>query len=111
MELIKLLFITQLEKAREVTDAANIRAAYAEVMTAALTGETSNGVTADNGTGDAKKYSATVIATQTQANWQNTDIQTSLTKLLTDQTTPVAAKTKDATWTVSCTVGGVVTIQ
>ncbi|MBQ1749947.1 MAG: prepilin-type N-terminal cleavage/methylation domain-containing protein, partial [Lachnospiraceae bacterium] len=33
------IFTSQLEKAREATDAANIRAAYAEVQTAVLTGE------------------------------------------------------------------------
>ena len=31
------VFTTQLEKSREATDASNIRAAYAEVMAAALT--------------------------------------------------------------------------
>lgn len=35
-------FILQLEKAREATDAANLRAAYAEVVTASLTGDTKN---------------------------------------------------------------------
>ena len=33
------IFTSQLEKAREATDAANIRAAYTEVQTAVLTGE------------------------------------------------------------------------
>ena len=51
------VFTTQLEKAREATDAANIRAAYAEVMTEALTN-------ADN---DA---SQTVELKQTQNGWQ-----------------------------------------
>lgn len=36
------IFTTQLEKSREAVDAANIRAAYAEVMTAALTEDTTN---------------------------------------------------------------------
>lgn len=41
------VFTNQLEKAREATDMANIRSAYAEVMACALTGEegTANGVT------------------------------------------------------------------
>ena len=34
------IFTTQLEKSREAVDAANIRAAYAEVMSEALTGDT-----------------------------------------------------------------------
>ena len=33
------IFTSQLEKSREATDAANIRSAYAEIMSAALTGE------------------------------------------------------------------------
>lgn len=36
------IFNSQLEKSREATDAANIRAAYAEVMTAALEEDTAN---------------------------------------------------------------------
>ena len=55
------IFTTQLEKAREATDAANIRAAYAEVMTEALTN-------ADNAA------SKEVALKQTQAGWQDTSI-------------------------------------
>ncbi len=36
------IFTSQLEKSREAVDAANIRAAYAEVMTAKVTGDTTN---------------------------------------------------------------------
>ena len=35
------LFTTQLEKSKEATDLANVRAAYTEVMTAAITADTS----------------------------------------------------------------------
>ena len=65
-----------LEKSRESADAANIRAAYAEVMTAALTGETTNlttaggySITYTNGV-----YTAVIPMTQKQAGWQNTTI-------------------------------------
>ena len=51
------VFTTQLEKAREATDAANIRSAYAEVMSEALTN-------ADN------DVSQTVELKQTQDGWQ-----------------------------------------
>ena len=51
------VFTTQLEKAREATDAANIRSAYAEVMSEALTN-------ADN------DYSQDVELKQTQDGWQ-----------------------------------------
>ena len=33
------IFTTQLEKAREATDLSDVRSAYAEVMTAAITGD------------------------------------------------------------------------
>ena len=55
------IFTSQLEKSREATDAANIRAAYAEVMTAALTDP------------DTTK-TITVKKQQKQENWQNTSI-------------------------------------
>lgn len=54
------IFTAQLEKAREATDAANLRAAYAEVVTAGLTEDKAN-------------YEKTVTATQTQDGWQGTD--------------------------------------
>ena len=50
------IFSTQLEKAREATDMANIRSAYAEVVTQYLTNDTS--------------HEAKVTATQKQSNWQ-----------------------------------------
>ena len=56
------IFTAQLEKAREATDAANIRAAYAEVMTEALTNP------------DAAK-TIPVALKQTQSGWQNTEIK------------------------------------
>ena len=51
------VFTSQLEKSREATDASNIRAAYAEVMAAALTDP-------DN------DHTATVPKKQTVAKWQ-----------------------------------------
>ena len=44
------IFTTQLEKSREATDEANIRACYAEVMTAALTNEKGSTESASRGT-------------------------------------------------------------
>lgn len=52
------IFTSQLEKAKEATDAANIRAAYAEVSTEALT----------NDSGTVEKFF--VAATQTKNKWQ-----------------------------------------
>ena len=52
------IFTSQLEKSREAVDAANLRAAYAEVTTAAITGDTSTSIKVDQ--------------KQTQAGWQTT---------------------------------------
>lgn len=54
------IFTSQLEKAREATDAANIRAAYAEVVSSELT----------NGTTATKE----VVLTQQQPGWQDKSI-------------------------------------
>ena len=55
------IFTSQLEKAKEATDEANIRAAYSEVVTAKL---------ADSK--DAKETTKEVTLTQGQDDWQNT---------------------------------------
>lgn len=52
------IFTSQLEKSREAVDAANIRSAYAEVMTAAVTGDSTN-------------YTKEVTLKQKVADWQN----------------------------------------
>ena len=54
------VFTTQLEKSREATDMANVRSAYANIVSQYL-------LNADTG------YSMTVTAQQTQASWQNSD--------------------------------------
>ena len=54
------IFQKQLENSREKTDLANVRAAYAEVMTAVLARDTSN-------------MTKTVELTQTQDDWQSVD--------------------------------------
>ena len=56
------VFTSQLEKSREATDLANARAAYAEVMAAAVTGD-ENLKTSDG------KYQASVSLKQKQAGW------------------------------------------
>lgn len=73
------IFTSQLEKAREATDAANIRAAYAELSSDALTGET---IAADQVNGNITikavtpaasgdtSYVAEVKLTQKQNEWQ-----------------------------------------
>ena len=65
-------FTSALEKSREATDAANLRAAYAEVTVAALTNEdTGNGVTAVKTTEGEFTWSKDVKMVQKQDGWQN----------------------------------------
>ena len=61
-------FTGQLEKAREATDLANLRSAYAEVMASALSGEKATGV--DN---SDNEWSKTVALTQKVDGWKTTD--------------------------------------
>ncbi len=71
------IFTSQLEKAREATDAANLRAKYAEVMTCALTGEadTVNGITIVKDTNGKIVVTGSVNKVQQkQPNWQSTSI-------------------------------------
>lgn len=63
------IFTGQLEKSREVVDAANIRSQYAEVISDALLDGTSvNG---------KQKYGAVQLK-QKEDNWQNTELATNL---------------------------------
>lgn len=67
------IFTIQLEKSREATDAANLRAAYAEVLVKVLEGEAD--VTSDP-----------VVLTQKKGGWQNTSIKDiASVSTLTDQ--------------------------
>lgn len=61
------VFTTQLEKAREATDASNIRSQYAKVMAAIVSGE--------------EVPTDTVALGQTRDGWQKEDIGTSLAEL------------------------------
>ncbi len=70
------IFTSQLEKSREATDAANLRAAYAEVMTASLTEATDvDGVVRSGSKAGEYVYTAEVKAVQTKADWQSTSIE------------------------------------
>lgn len=90
------IFTTQLEKAKEATDAANIRAAYAEVMVDAITNDTATAT-------------RTVKLKQAKAGWQNTfDFPTNL-KPATGAAQPTGAKDQEVTitYTPSTTTGTV----
>ena len=64
------IFTTQLEKSKEATDAANIRAAYAEVMSAVLLDSETD-------------ISKTVNMKQSVSGWQNTELGANLAELAT----------------------------
>lgn len=91
------VFTSQLEKSREATDEANIRAVYAEVMSNALTeavdGE--NGVTKSS-TGD---YSKSVNLVQKTDGWQGTVSE--IGGIDVSSMSPKAGKTATVTYTAS----------
>lgn len=95
------IFTGQLEKAREATDAANIRAAYAAVSTDVLLDskepDAANDVAYKDGV-----YTATVTATQKEDNWQTLG-KTSNTEMEIGGQKVQAAK-DGATWTITGTV-------
>lgn len=97
------IFTGQLEKAREATDAANIRAAYAAVSTDMLLdskeSKDANGVEYDATNG---VYTAKVTATQKEDNWQTLG-KTDNTKMEIGGQKVEAAK-DGATWTITGTV-------
>lgn len=100
------VFTNQLEKAREATDMANIRSAYAEVMATALT-DTDRSSDAETDVGNGVKrtvtngvatWTKTVAAVQKQAGWQSGQPEIGGNK-------DVKAVTSGSSWTVSYTEG------
>ena len=94
------IFSSQLEKAREATDMANIRAAYAAVSTDVLTdpkaSDAQNNVTYDDKTGT---YTTTVTPTQTKPNWQSGKTKDATTIDIAGKN--IEAVTGTAVWTVT----------
>ena len=87
------VFTSQLEKSREATDAANIRAAYAEITVKAIE---------NNSTGST--YS--IALKQTQPKWQNSELKANLKALFSTQASASTqldianqSKTAKITWT------------
>ena len=73
------IFTSQLEKAREATDAANLRSAYAEIAACAITGDNLNSkedvvkINKDD-KGNITTITAAVKCAQKQTDWQDTSI-------------------------------------
>lgn len=101
------IFTSQLEKAREATDLANIRSAYAECSAAVLTGasDTANSVTYTDADGATPaSASKDVKLTQKQTKWQTADAATNEIagkKIgdLPDSGTVTVTVKGDGTWT------------
>lgn len=98
-------FTNQLEKAREATDLANLRGAYAQVMAAALTNAESDTTIGLVRTGDdgAATWTIHVDATQTVAEWQTKEFSVGG---IDKAQVPCTTKKDDKGWNVSFTEGG-----
>jgi hypothetical protein len=93
------VFTTQLEKSREATDMANVRSAYANVVSNYLTN-------ADQG------YSMEVTAQQTQSGWQNSQNGKLITQVDGKESEiSVAAKTKGSKYKVTISKSGTVAVN
>ncbi len=94
------VFSAQLEKSREAVDLANIRAAYAEVMTSAVTDsqKTEGKVTYDSA---AKTYSYEVELTQKQDGWQTTVTDVKIGEVSLDGSSPKASGTATVSYNVT----------
>ena len=77
------IFTSQLEKAREAVDLANVRSAYAEISAAALTEDeaptdTTNTTFKREGSQNAYVYTATITLTQMEAGWKTANGNTAV---------------------------------
>ena len=92
------VFTAQLEKSREATDIANVRSAYATIMTEYLTNTDS-------------AQSMTVSARQTQESWQGP--QGTIVTMVNGKESQIAysAKTTPQNYTVTIDASGSVTVN
>ena len=93
------VFTSQLEKAKEATDAANLRAAYAEVTAAGLTGDKAN-------------YEKTVTITQGTEGWVTTGVKIGNKDVASDTVlnSVKSGDTVKVTYTPATTAGGTDTV-
>ena len=98
------IFTAQLEKAREATDLANIRAAYAECSAAVMTETTTGKATYTKGTG----ASEVVTLHQTNAGWEDSNKNATIGDKVAD--TDFKFATGNTKATVAITDAGVLTI-
>ena len=91
------IFTAQLEKSREATDAANIRAAYAEVVAAEVSGEKGNTTATTDG-----HYEEKVTLKQKTDGWQTApefpaNLAGNTTKLTAEQKVTITSTDNGAT--------------
>ena len=91
------IFSSQLEKSREAVDEANIRAAYAEVMMAALTEDQTSETGIWNSTNN--DYEKVVNLKQAKDEWQFDVTSVKIGEFALDGTTPHAARTATVKYT------------
>ena len=87
------VFTSQLEKSREATDLSNIRAAYAEVMSAALTNDTSPDDTSITYNASTKTWSKSVTLKQSANGWATDVSQMEVGGVNISSTNPTAGGT------------------
>ena len=98
------IFNSQLEKSREATDMANIRAAYAEVQAAALAEETTGNATV-TGTGNSVVVTEIVKLKQQKAGWQTAPEFPANLEAVTDAAQPTGTKNQEVTITYTAATG------
>ena len=80
------VFTAQLEKSREATDAANIRAAYAEVLVRVIDDPGGDEVDVGSHSNPWATYAHEVVLRQKQSGWQNQAIRENLLSLFHEDT-------------------------
>ena len=98
------IFTSQLEKAREATDLANIRAAYAEVQAAALAEETTGNATV-TGTGNSVVVTEKVKLKQQKSGWQTTPELPANLPSAEGSAQPTGTKDQEVTITYTASTG------
>ena len=97
------ILTSQLEKAREATDLANIRAAYAEASAAAVAGTTDDAKVTVTGTGDSASYAVTTDPAQSTGAFDKVENNIKWVTLPNNVT-------KGTPFTVTVTAKGTVTV-
>lgn len=102
------IFTTQLEKSKEAVDLANIRTAYAEVMTAAVSEDKSTSTSIWDSTSSV--YKKEVTLTQSKEGWTTDVSNVKIGEISISGTTPKVNGTCTVTYTPGATAADAGTI-